>query len=88
MNKPTIRHRQGFWQDVIRAALGALGGEADMSPDVYDWARRNASLTAHDRASGPHQGRETFTHTLRRTASGMVVAGELTRVRNGRFRLS
>ena len=65
----------------------ALGGEADMSPDVYDWIQSHAQLTPHELSESPHQGRPYFFNTARGIASDMCNDGFLIRVRPGRYRL-
>ena len=78
---------KGFWREIIFQAIKALGGEADMSPDVYDWIQSHAQLTPRELSESPHQGRPYFFNTARGVASDMCNDGFLIRIRPGRYRL-
>ncbi len=82
-----MRRSKGFWRDTIRQALVGLGGEADMSPDIYGEIEKRRHLTPRELSDSPHGGRPRFVHTVRGVASDMVKDGELIRVARGRFRL-
>ena len=83
----SMRRSKGFWRDTIRKALVGLGGEADMSPDIYGEIEKRQYLTPRELSDSPHGGRPRFVHTVRGVASDMVNDRELIRVARGRFRL-
>ena len=83
----SVRRSKGFWRDAIRQALVYLGGEADMSPDIYEEVEKSQHLTPRELSESPHGGRPRFVHTVRGVASDMVNDDELIRVVRGRFRL-
>jgi len=78
---------KGFWPETISQALVALGGEADMAPDVYNWIQSHVQLTPRELSESPHQGRPYFVNTVRGIASDMCNKGLLIRIRPGRYRL-
>ena len=81
------RRPPGYWPDVISEAICDLGGEAQMSPEIYDWIEQNIALLDRDLKESSHQGRPSFHHTVRAIANRMVKRGVLERVGRGIFRL-
>ena len=81
------RRPSGFWRHTIVEALHALGGEAWMNPDIYDWVKKHVELTVHELSPSPHQDRPYYVNTVRGIAADMVDEGHLIRIHDGLFRL-
>ena len=64
-----MNRAKSYWEEQLNAALRSIGGQAAMSPDIYEWVERNSNLTPHELEISPHQGRPWYYHTLRATAS-------------------
>ena len=73
----------GFWRDVIYTALRSFGGQAYLTPDIYEWVRNNVTLTERERSPSPHKGRPYYFNTVRGIASDMTNQGLLIRVCRG-----
>jgi len=82
-----MRRQNGFWPDTIYKALRSFGGQACLTPDVYEWVQNNVTLTERELSASPHQGRPYYVNTVRGIASDMADKGLLIRVNAGCYRL-
>jgi hypothetical protein len=83
MNRP-----DATWHEMIKSAIRANGGEADLTPDIYEWIEKNVDLSPWQRSAQPSANfRPRYKNTVRGIANDMADSGELIRVDRGRFRL-
>ncbi len=82
-----MRRPRGFWRDAIYEALRSFGGEAYLSPDIYDWVENNVTLTDRELSPSPYGDRPRYVHTVRGIASDMANQDLLIRVADGCYRL-
>ena len=82
-----MRRPRGFWREAIYEALQSFGGQAFLTPNIYDWVENNVDLTDRELSPSPHQGRPYYVNTVRGIASDMADQGLLIRVADGCYRL-
>ena len=82
-----MRRPHYFWRDTICTALRSFGGQAYLTPDIYDWVQNNVTLTERELSPSPHKGRPYYVNTVRGIASDMTDQGLLERVTRGCYRL-